>query len=170
MKQVGVSEAMSKKYPEWVIMVVSRDGDGRPNVMPAGWGMVCSGQPQLVCVSVALTRYTHECIEATGEYVFAWAGEGQAELVEQTGNVSGRDIDKFEEFEIATAPAAEIDVPLLAEAAINLECEVRDSHPSGDHTIFVGEVVAAHLPETPVATLLNFGGRFSAAAPVEDLT
>jgi len=169
MEQVSPSEAMAHKYPEWVIMVVARDAEGRPNVMPAGWGMICSGDPRLVCVSIAPERYTHTCIEQTGEFVFAWAGERQSELVEQTGSTSGRDIDKFREFEIPTAEPAEVGVPLLAQAAINLECRVRHAYPAGDHTIFVGEVVAAHLPEEPTATLLNFGGRFAPAAPLGDL-
>ncbi|MGC9318320.1 MAG: flavin reductase family protein [Armatimonadota bacterium] len=170
MIQVSADEAMGKKYPEWVILVVARDGEGKPNVMPAGWGMVCSGQPRLVCVSVALTRYTHRCIEETGEFVFAWAGEGQAQLVEDTGSTSGREIDKFDEFDIPVAEPAVTGVPLLAGAAINLECSLWKGYPSGDHTIFVGEVVAAHLPEEPVATLLNFGGKFAPAAPVDELT
>jgi flavin reductase (DIM6/NTAB) family NADH-FMN oxidoreductase RutF len=166
MKQVDPGRAMQQKYPEWVILVVARDATGKANVMPAGWGMICSGDPRLVCVSVGLTRYTHQCIEATGEFVFAWAGETQGELVEYSGSCSGADCDKFGEFEIPTVEPAVIDVPLLAEAAANLECVVDAAHLTGDHTTFVGEVVAAHAPDEPVATLLNFGGEFAPAAPV----
>ena len=132
--------------------------------MPAGWGMICSGDPRLVCVAIAPERYTHRCIEETGEFIFAWAGEAQAELVKYSGSRSGADVSKFEEFDIPTAEPSEIDVPLLAEAAINLECHVWAAYPAGDHTIFVGEVVAAHLPDEPTATLLNFAGRFAAGA------
>lgn len=166
MKQVRPGQAISQKYPEWVILVVARDAEGKPNLMPAGWGMICSGEPRLVCVSIGLTRYTHQCIEDTGEFVFAWAGEAQADLVKYSGSCSGANCDKFEEFEIPVADPAEIDVPLLAEAAANLECTVHSTHLTGDHTIFVGEVVAGHVPEEPVATLLNFGGEFAPAAPV----
>jgi len=166
MKQVNPSEAIRRKYPEWVILVVARDAEGKPNVMPAGWGMICSGDPRLVCVSIGLPRYTHQCIEATGEFVFAWAGEAQAELVQYSGSCSGAECAKFEEFEIPTAEPSVIDVPLLAEAAANLECTVHSTLRTGDHTIFVGEVVAGHIPEEPVATLLNFGGKFAPGAPV----
>ncbi|MGI5818598.1 MAG: flavin reductase family protein [Armatimonadota bacterium] len=167
MKQVHPGAAIDRKYPEWVILVVARDADGKPNLMPAGWGMVCSGEPRLVCVSVGLTRYTHRCIEDTGEFVFAWAGEGQAELVRYSGSRSGADCDKFAEYDIPTADPAVISVPLLAEAAANLECTLHSALRTGDHTIFVGEVVAAHAPEEPVATLMNFSGEFAPAAPVK---
>jgi len=169
MRQVSPNEAMAQKYPEWIILVVARDGAGKPNLMPAGWGMICSGDPRLVCVAIAPERYTHKCIEETGEFVFAWAGEAQAELVAYAGSCSGADVNKFEEFDIPTAEAVEINVPLLAEAAINLECRVWASYPAGDHTIFVGEVVAAHLPDKPTATLLNFAGKFAPGAPAVEL-
>lgn len=166
MKQVNPAEAMGRKYPEWVILVVARDAEGKLNLMPAGWGMICSGSPRLVCVAIAPDRYTHRCIEETGEFVFAWAGERQADLVRYAGSCSGADCSKFEEFSIPTAPAVEIDVPLLTEAAANLECIVHAAHRTGDHTVFVGKVVAGHVPDEPVATLLNFGGKFAPAAPV----
>ncbi len=166
MKQVPPGQAISRKYPEWVIMVVARDAAGNPNVMPAGWGMICSGDPRLVCVAIAPSRYTHRCIEATEEFVFAWAGQGQAELVKQTGSCSGSDVDKFADFDIPTAAPGIVDVPLLEDAAVNLECRLTAAHLAGDHTIFVGEVVAAHIPEEPRATLMNFAGEFAPAAPM----
>jgi len=166
-KQVSTGEAMRMKYPEWIVLVVARDSKGKANLMPAGWGMVCSGKPLMVCVAIGHGRYTHKCIEDTAEFVFAWAGEGQAELVKYAGSHTGAKVDKFREFNIPTAPAAVVDVPLLAEAAANLECRLHRAVSVGDHTIFVGEVVAAHLPNQPIAKLDNFSGAFAVAQPVE---
>jgi flavin reductase (DIM6/NTAB) family NADH-FMN oxidoreductase RutF len=154
--------------PEWVVMVVSRDPAGKPNVMPAGWGMHCSGTPHYMAVSIAYSRYTYECIRATGEFVFAWAGEGQAELVEQTGSTSGRDIDKFEDFRIPWSEPEVIAVPLLDGAASNLECKVVHEYESGDHAIFVGEVVASHQPEPPIRRLFNFKRVYMVAVAADD--
>ena len=163
MRQVKFGEAMHRKYPEWIVLVVAREAEGKANLMPAGWGMVCSGSPPMVCVAIGHGRYTHKCIEATAEFVFAWAGEGQADLVDYAGSHTGAQVDKFAEFDIPTAPAAEIDAPLLAEAAANLECKLHRAVSVGDHTIFVGEVVAAHLPEEPIAKLDNFAGSYAVA-------
>jgi len=60
-----------------------------------------------------------------------------------------------------------VNVPLLAEAAANLECKVHQAVTTGDHTIFVGEVVAAHVPDVPIAKLDNFAGTYAVARPVE---
>jgi len=168
MKLVSGGQAVAAKYPEWIILVVARDAAGKANLMPAGWGMICSGDPLMVCVAIGHGRYTHECIEQTGEFVFAWAGEGQAELVSYSGSCSGADCDKFAEFKIPTVEPSVVNVPILAEAASCLECRLHASYPAGDHTIFVGEVVAGHVPEEPVRTLMNFKGRFVAAAPAAE--
>jgi len=167
MKRVSPGEAMQAKYPEWIVLVVARDGRGKANLMPAGWGMICSGNPPMVGVAIGHRRYTHRCIEETGEFVFAWAGEGQADLVEYAGSHTGAEVDKFQELAIPTAPPAVVNVPLLAEAAANLECQLRQAIPTGDHTLFVGEVVAAHLPDEPIAKLDNFAGLYAVAQPLK---
>jgi len=165
MKQTAPAEAISRKYPEWIVFVVTRDAAGKPNIMPAGWAMICSGNPLMVCVAIGHSRYTHKCIEQTGEFVFAWAGENQASLVEYSGSHSGAEENKFEKFSIPTAQPSVINVPLLAEAAANLECKVHQAITTGDHTIFVGEVVAAHVPDPPIRKLDNFAGNYCVALP-----
>jgi len=165
MRRVSPAEAIRSKYPEWIVLVVARDAAGKANVMPAGWAMICSGTPLYVAVAIGHGRYTHECIQATGEFVFAWAGEGQQELVDQTGSSSGRDMDKFAQFDIAWSGPEATQVPLLEGAAANLECRAVHEYPCGDHTIFVGEVLAAHMPDTPVRKLDNFSGSYSVALP-----
>lgn len=49
-------------------------------------------------------------------------------------------------------------MPVLADALAKLDCTVVDSHPAGDHTIFVGRVNEVDLQEG--APLLYFRGRY----------
>ena len=53
--------------------------------------------------------------------------------------------------------------PILAVAMGWLECELVDSHDSGDHTIFIGRVLAAG--DTERMPLLYFRGRFGSLLP-----
>lgn len=170
MQEVSVSEAMHQKFPEWIVMIVSRDCEDVPNVMPAGWAMICSGSPPYVAVAIAYERYTYKCIHETGEFVFAWAGEGQEQLVNQTGTTSGADIHKFDEYNIACSEPSETSVPLLDGAAANLECRLVHEYEAGDHAIFVGEIVAAHLPDEPIHKIDNFSGRYAVARPSDTTT
>ena len=165
LRRVSPAEGIQQKYPEWVVLVTSRDANGRPNVMPAGWCMCTSGDPPMMAISVRPSRYTHDCIEQTGEFTLAWAGQGQADLILYTGSCSGRDVNKFEDGDIPYVDAEEIGAPLIVGCHAYLECKLAEQMTAGDHTIFAGEVVAAHLPDPPVAKVENFNGEFVAALP-----
>ena len=157
MKQVELTEAMAQKYPEWVVFVIAAGKDGKANQMPAGWVMFTSGSPAMVAVSVQPKRHTHKLIEESGEFVRAWAGVGQEELVKYAGATSGRGVDKFVQMNLAKSPAAVVKAPLLEGAAMALECKVAGKLTTGDHTIFAGRIVAAHVADPPVAKIMNFG-------------
>jgi len=169
MRQVPVAEALRRKYPEWLTLVVTADAEGRPNAMAAGWCMWTSGSPPMLAVSVGVTRYTHELLEARGEFVLAFPGVGQGEATLAVGSRSGRDApEKVAEAGLAVAPAAEVSVPLIEGAAVNFECRLAAHLRTGDHTVFVGEVVAAHVADPAVERLVNFSSCYAAALPKDE--
>ena len=47
----------------------------------------------------------------------------------------------------ASLPATQVKPPLVAGARACFECRVVDTCRTGDHTIFVGEVLASHMDE-----------------------
>lgn len=61
-------------------------------------------------------------------------------------------------------PAKFIKPPLIEDAVANFECKVVSQLDTGDHTIFVGEVVAAYVGDEKKRRLYtldkyrNFGG------------
>jgi flavin reductase (DIM6/NTAB) family NADH-FMN oxidoreductase RutF len=58
--------------------------------------------------------------------------------------VSGRDHDKFEETGLTAIPAKKVKPPIIKECVAHLECRLHSQLKTGDHTIFVGEVVEAY--------------------------
>ncbi len=60
------------------------------------------------------------------------------------GVSKGDDVDKFSTFNIKREPPTIISAPLLTDAYASYECRVMDHRSYGDHTLFVGEVVAVH--------------------------
>ena len=165
MREVPIKDAIKLKYPEWVMLVLSRDGEGAPDIMPAGWCMICNSNPLMMAVAVGFGRYTHHCLEETGEFVLAWPGLGQEELIQLTGSVSGRDVNKFEQFGLEEGEASQVGAPLLEGCAAAFECVVVSQVELEDHSIFVGEVVAAHVADPPVDKLENFDGTYAVAGP-----
>lgn len=165
LRRVPVAEALKRKYPEQIALAVSVDGAGRPDAITLGWAMPTSNAPPMVAISIGHTRHSHELIAKSGEFVLVFPSEAQAEACLVCGTKSGRDTDKIAAAGLRTAPAAVIRTPLLEGAVANLECRVRNTLVTGDHTIFAGEVVAAHVDDAAGGRVYNFSGKFVAAAP-----
>lgn len=161
LREVEWSEAIKRKYPEPVVLVVSCDTKGKPNVMPAGWSMVASGEPPMLAVSIAHKNYTHKLIEETGEFVLCFPSEEMKGLIEYSGSCSGRDVDKFAEYNIEVISSKHVKPPLIKNSAACFECKVRGKLVAGDHTIFAGEILASYISDENRNRLYNFGnGRF----------
>jgi flavin reductase (DIM6/NTAB) family NADH-FMN oxidoreductase RutF len=158
LRKATIDDAISKKYPEGVAMIVSIDERGRPNAMPAGWYMFTSGDPPMIAISISPRRFTHELIERTRQFVVAFPSEDQSQVVDACGSCTGSEVEKFDCFSIVTEPSLEVKPPLIAGSVACLECELESSLTTGDHTIFVGRILAGHVSEGPTRRLYNLGG------------
>ena len=162
-EQVAVGRAWELKYPEQVVMVTTISVVGEPNIITLGWAMPTSGSPPMCAVSIGLPRYSHELLEEVPEFVLTFPAEDMEEAMLFCGTRSGREVDKFREAGLTAIPATVVRPPLIGEAVTNMECTVASTHRTGDHTIFVGEIVAAHHTTRGVRRLYNLGdGGFGA--------
>lgn len=145
-KNVLLSDA-GLLFPTVATLVTCIDEKGKANIITLGWSMKTSGDPPMVVISVKPSRYSHELILRSGEFVLAIPTMEIVEALHYCGRHSGRDIDKFKETELTPVPAEKVGPPLIKECSANLECKLVSHMTTGDHTIFVGEVVAAHVNE-----------------------
>ncbi|MFO7957715.1 MAG: flavin reductase family protein [Candidatus Brocadiia bacterium] len=143
--ETDYSDAIVRKYPEQVVIALARDSEGKCNPITLGWTMITSHDPPMMAISVGLTRYSLRAIREAGEFVIAFPSAQMADEALFFGTHSGRDMDKLAERETPTEPASEIDCVLLGDAVANFECMLESELKTGDHVIFVGHVVAAHV-------------------------
>lgn len=167
MKQVSFSEAMKRKYPEWVVLIGTIDDRGRANVMPAGWAMIASSDPPMFAVAVNHKAYTHSNIQSQQEFVIGFPGPGMEEVIKYCGSRSGRDVDKFKGIGLKALPATKIKTPLIGGCIVNLECALDGELETGDHTVFAGRVVVAYVDDSLSGRLMNFGEKFALARMVD---
>ena len=148
-KQTEYAQAIKTKYPEQVVIAVARDKAGRANPITLGWTMIVSGQPAMMAIAVANTHYSIETIRHSRCFTIAFPSSDMADAALFFGSKSGRDIDKFAEFDCKTEPAKSIDLVLLSDAVANFECTLESETVAGDHIIFVGKIVASHINTEP---------------------
>ncbi len=156
-KRVEYSDAVKTKYPEQVVIAIAKDRQGKANPVTLGWTMYASGDPPMMAIAVAKKHYSIEAITHSECFTIAFPSSEMADAALFFGSKSGREIDKFAEFECETEPAKEIDSVLLADAVANFECMLDSQVPVGDHIIFVGTVVCSHMNTEPKKRLYTTG-------------
>jgi len=130
-----------------VVLATCQGKEGPLNIITLGMYMPISLRPPLVCIGVAPGRYSHGLIEETGEFVVNTPPIAIEEEMHYCGVKSGRDVDKFAETGLTPIPSLKVGPPRIEECFGHLECKVVQTHTCGDHTLFVGEVVATSADE-----------------------
>ena len=148
-KKVEYSEAIKTKYPEQVVIAIAKDPNGKANPITLGWTMIVSGSPPMMAIAVAGTHYSIKAIRHSKCFTIAFPSADMADAALFFGSHSGRDIDKFAEFDCETAPAQAIDSVLITDAVANFECTLESETVAGDHIIFVGKVICSHTSTEP---------------------
>ena len=97
-------------------------------------------------------------IKETKEFVMAFPSEEIKDEAFFCGTHSGRNTDKFKETGLKAIAAKRVKPPLIDKCLANFECKVVNIVETGDHTIFVGEVVAAHVYEKVAKRLYAYEG------------
>jgi flavin reductase (DIM6/NTAB) family NADH-FMN oxidoreductase RutF len=156
-KQVEYSEAVKTKYPEQVVIAIAKDRQGKANPVTLGWTMIVSGNPPMMAIAVAKKHYSIETITHSGYFTIAFPSSEMADAALFFGSKSGREIDKFAEFECETEPTEEIDSLLLADAVANFECKLESQIAAGDHIVFIGRIVSSHVNTEPKKRLYTVG-------------
>jgi len=144
-KQIEYSDAIKTKYPEQVVIAIAKDRNGKANPVTLGWTMIVSGTPPMMAIAVAKTHYSIEAITHSRTFTIAFPSSEMADAALFFGSKSGRNTDKFAEFDCKTEPAKAIDSVMLSDAVANFECTLESQMHAGDHIIFVGEIVSSHI-------------------------
>lgn len=154
-KQIWKPSTMLNPVP--VVMVTCTDNSGKSNIITLAWVGTINSDPPMVSISVRKQRYSYELLKQKGEFVINMPPRSLTFATDFCGVKSGRDLDKFEAMKLTPEKASKIDVPLIRECPVNLECVVRQVIELGSHDLFLAEVVATNVAEK----LLDESGRLN---------
>ena len=144
MEEVTVKDAFDKFKPENCVFVISVDKEDNPSGMVAGWNMKCSMNPPMFAVSLSKRGHTHKLIQESKEFVVAVPNKELESAVVLFGTTHGDKVDKFRKVGMHIGEAKHVKSPLIMNATVNFECKLKKEIDSGDHIIFIGEIVAAY--------------------------
>ena len=134
-------------YPLPAVMVSVRGKNGEDNIITVAWaGTVCTNPP-MVSISVRPERYSYQMIKESGAFVINLTTEDLCYATDYCGVRSGRDVDKWKETGLTPEKANVVDVPVIKESPVNIECRVVKVEELGSHHMFIADVVAVDVDE-----------------------
>jgi flavin reductase (DIM6/NTAB) family NADH-FMN oxidoreductase RutF len=159
----AIMEDVSKVTSEFAesVTIVTVEKDGNLNAMTAAWAIPVSHRPALVVVHIAPQRHSHDMIMETKEFGLSILAEDQMDLSQHAGTLSGNKVDKFEGGILKPKASKVIKAPVLEGCAATMECKLEKAISMGDHTIFVGRVVAMGRDLDKKPLLLHRGVYFN---------
>ena len=148
------------KLPNALALVGSA-ANGERNGMTTSWITQLSMEPVLIGVGIDNSAVTHRLIREGGSFtVNLWDSEETRPFVKfskpavfEDGALNGRAVHD-----------GVTGAPIFDEAIAWMECEVRQAHDLGTHTLFIGELVDAAIlddekrPAAMTDTRMKYGG------------
>jgi flavin reductase (DIM6/NTAB) family NADH-FMN oxidoreductase RutF len=131
------------------IVLVSSAYKNETNIMTMGWHMMMEFSPSLVGCLISSANYSFDLVRNSRQCVINLPTVDIATTVVKIGNSSGRDIDKFAEFDLTAKPGRQVRAPLIDECYANFECKLVDTSWIKKYNVFVFEVVEAHVATSP---------------------
>jgi flavin reductase (DIM6/NTAB) family NADH-FMN oxidoreductase RutF len=125
-----------------VLATVSGEKD---NIITLAMCHVFSFKPPYLGVGIAPRRYSHGLFKASKDFAVNIPDGKMLRAVGICGSKSGRKVDKFTAAGLTKEKAEKVSAPLIAECPVNIECRKVTELEAGDHTWFIGEIVAARM-------------------------
>jgi flavin reductase (DIM6/NTAB) family NADH-FMN oxidoreductase RutF len=110
--------------------------------MTAAWVAQVSERPPSVVVAVRDDRYTHGVILESATFSLSVLRDDQVDVATHFAETSGEYHDKLYGIPYGQSPSGS---PVLLDCLAYLDCKLLDTAHAGDHTVFIGEVIAGEV-------------------------
>lgn len=117
------------------------------NIIPISWAGIVESAPYMVSINISRGKYSGKVIKKTREFAVAIPGVKNLKEIDICGTVHGDKTNKFELTGLEKFEAAEIDVPLIKQCPINMECRLENIVSFKSHDMYVGRIVATHIDD-----------------------
>lgn len=141
------------RFPSGVTVITTFDNrEERPLGITVSAFCSVSLEPPLVLICIDKDAYIHDFLKTFGAFGVNILAEDQTKV---SNLFASRNPEMFKE---VSYKKGELDLPLLNDVLVNMECRIVQSYEGGDHTIFLGEVVSSDVNDNN--PLLYFHGGY----------
>ena len=141
------------------VTVVTVNHGGAYHGMTASSFSSVSLTPPLILVCVAKKAHTHDALLEAGAFGVNILGESQIEFGKRFAGMFPEITDRFASLEYTLGQTGS---PLLPDVLAWMDCRVHQAIDAGDHTVVIGEILAAHVsPGEPLLYSNRRWGHFS---------
>ncbi|MBR1584807.1 MAG: flavin reductase family protein [Clostridia bacterium] len=133
--------------PVPAVMVSCGRAGEKPNIVTIAWAGTVNSDPPMCSVSIRKSRYSHDIIRDTGEFIINLCGEDLLQATDFCGVKSGRDVDKFSACGLTPAAVEGFAAPAVGESPLYLACRVKSVQELGSHDLFLGEIQRVGVKE-----------------------
>ncbi len=151
----AAKKSVLRHFP-YGLYVVTVAHDGEDHGMTANWLTQAAFDPPMVVVAIENTSRTIGMVRDSHHFAVNLLLKGQRDLAGKLGRSSDQAPQKLKG--IKTKPAPVSGVPVLVDSLGWVECRVVATLPAGDHTLVLGEIVAAGVEHDGEALTLEEAG------------
>lgn len=129
-------------------VLVSCGSMEKPAMLTVAWTGIINSEPPMTYVSIRPSRYSHNIIKESGEFVINLMTKDFVWAVDYCGTTSGAQTDKFKKTLLTPAVCEHVVAPQIEQAAISLECKVRSVTCFETHDMFLAEIVGVYVNDS----------------------
>lgn len=144
-------KAVMGQWPSGVTVVTTVDADGPAGMTASSFSSV-SLEPPLVSICIARQLQMNARIEKAGQFAVNILSKNQVDDGRRFAGMLPGVTNRFEGLSTHTAATG---CPLLSGVLGWVDCTLRAKYDGGDHTIFVGQVLAAGIDPTAAPLLYH---------------
>jgi flavin reductase (DIM6/NTAB) family NADH-FMN oxidoreductase RutF len=122
------------------VVIIAAAAEGQRSCA-TGTAMYVSFSPAALAIAVHPGSTTCRLIDASGEFSMSLLAEGQVEAAAVGGVSAAADTDKLDALGLGVAESEQSSAPAVGAAPLITWCRVIHRLATGDHVLFVGEIV-----------------------------
>ncbi|HZY41421.1 MAG TPA: flavin reductase family protein [Anaerolineae bacterium] len=137
------SDEYKQVMRQWAsgVTIVTMQADGFAHGLTVAGFVGLSLEPPLVLISIGQELHSHTLLNKSHAFAVNILRDDQRDLSDKFAGRWG-DIDRFSGVQTRTESTGS---PVLTDCVAWLDCQIVSSYQAGDHTIYIGEVVASGI-------------------------